>query len=283
MIVSNNEAVEDTLVALGPRGAAVTCSVAAPAPAAAAPPVPQGAPWVHLTLEFTEAPVAPVADRPAASSPPPDASTGTPHTRGRTQRMVPAGAHTRLKPAAAAAEMREILQQPQPALCAVLRSSLERASGEQFEALRRRLLQARDSLGGDFPYEILTRKSLQRALMAGFGEKSTWFACEKTAVLDAIVKFPPPGMLAQVGLLALVRSDLDTARHAPSRGLPVLGPHTTHAGRQTLLLGHRAPCAVAWSPCCCLLHHTCMVTGAAHVHRTHAAHHGSRHPGTVED
>ena len=245
MIVSNDAAVEDTLIALGPRGAAVTCSLAAPAPAAAAPPVPQGTPWVHLTLEFTEAPV---ADRPAASSPRPDASTGTPHTRGRAQRVVPARAHTRLKPAAAAAEMREILQQPQPALCAVLRSSLERASGEQFEALRRRLLQARDSLGGDFPYEILTRSSLQRALMAGVGEKSTWFACEKTAVLDAIVKFPPPGMLAQVGLLALVRSDLDTAHRASSRGLLVVTSYTTHAWRLHTCITHTQPITTRGAP-----------------------------------
>ena len=201
VIVSNSSRVKAALVALGPRGAAVTCSLAAHAPASAPPPVPQGTPWVHLALANPDRDPLPALHPPGAAGAPAATQPELP-----TLYEVPSiGAYTPVDAAAAAAAMRELLQQQQGALCAVLCSCLRRVSLEYFGILQQRLLQSHPWLGEDFPDEILTAPSLARALPAGFDKKSTWLACEQAAALTAVVTVAPWGLLAQIGLLALVR------------------------------------------------------------------------------
>ena len=53
--------------------------------------------------------------------------------------------------------------------------------------------------------EILKARSMRDAVVAGFGEDSTWLACEQAAVLEVLLTFGEPGLFAQIGLLALGR------------------------------------------------------------------------------
>eukprot|EP00892_Ulva_mutabilis_P005971 jgi/Ulvmu1/3746/UM174_0002.1 len=97
------------------------------------------------------------------------------------------------------------------------RRCLLRVPGDSYGSMLQRLLAARDWLGDDFPYEVLTWSSLRDALVAGLGEGGSSVACEGTAVLTALATFALPSMLAQIGLLALEpeRAELPDGRTAP--------------------------------------------------------------------
>lgn len=217
IVVSDDAAVRESLIALGPRAAAVTTTMAAlghsPGNSASAPPpVPKGTPWVHLALESSCPPQisAPAGPSEAVHTDPESASSAK---RARFARKRAASGHVAVaeypRPDAkgAAAALLAALRQPQKAQCAVLSRCLARVSEGHFDALRRRVLGCPPGFydSDDFPDEILRARSLRDAVVVGFEKNSTWLACEKAAVLDVILKFGAPGLFAQIGLLALVR------------------------------------------------------------------------------
>lgn len=201
VVISDDIAAREALVALGPGAAAVTTSSkVTPDSDVPAVPVPKGTAWIHLTLEHS-----PPSPPPSPAGPSTKAGR---KKRGRSSRKASRTADAAPVDAkAVAAALSTALQQPQRTQCEVLASCLSRVSEGHFASLRQRVLQTEAGFydSEDFPGEIVKAPSLRAALVAGFAPESTWLACEKAAVLDLLLQLGSSGLFSQIGLLALVR------------------------------------------------------------------------------